>query len=222
MNPKSIYLISGQGADNRLFEKIKLDERFIIKHISYFTPTKGSTMESFAKELAKQIDTTQPFILIGTSLGGMLATEMNDFLNPELTVIISSAKNRNELPLRYRFQKQFPVYKIVPSPIVKMGAKILQPLVEPDRNKHMATFKAMLNAKDSKFLSRTVRMIVTWNRTDHSKNIIHIHGNKDNTIPIKNVQYDYLIQGGSHMMTLTRGEEINQLILQILTKQKAF
>ncbi len=216
MTVTNIYLIPGQGADKRLFKQLEFDERFNLQHIIYSTPKKNSTMLSYAKELSEQIDQTKPFILVGTSLGGMLATEMNSFLKPLRTIIISSAKHRGELPFKYRFQRQFPVYKIVPAGMVKLGAKILQPLVEPDRNKEKTTFKAMLNAKDPKFLSRTIRMIVNWDRERTNTNIVHIHGNKDNTIPIKNVDDNFLIEGGSHMMTLTRGVEINQLILNIL------
>ncbi|MFT5821395.1 MAG: pimeloyl-ACP methyl ester carboxylesterase [Crocinitomix sp.] len=217
----NIYFIPGQGADKRLFGKIKLDERFIVNHITYETPTKNSTMRSYAEELAQQIDQSKPFILIGASLGGMLATEITSFLEPMRTILISSAKQRSELPFRYRFQKQLPFYKLVPASLVKLGAKILQPLVESDRNKEKTIFKAMLNAKDPKFLSRTVHMIVNWERQTAEDSIIHIHGNKDHTLPIKNVQYDYLIEGGSHMMSLTRAEEINQLILAVLTQHKS-
>ena len=212
----SVYLIPGQGADERLFSKLTLDERFKMKHIKYSTPVKHESMSGFAKRLAKQIDQTKPFILIGTSLGGMLATEMAFFLKPEQIILISSAKKRSELPFRYRFQHYIPVYKIVPPQLVKLGAKIFQPLVEPDRNKEKVIFKAMLNAKDPKFLSRTIRLIVNWNRTEHVENIIHIHGNKDSTIPIKNVKFDYSIEGGSHMMTLTRANEISSIIQSIL------
>jgi esterase/lipase len=214
----NIYLIPGQGADQRLFSKLKLAERFRIQHISFSTPTKNSTMHSYAKELSQQVDQSNPFILIGTSLGGMLATEMATFLKPEKIILISSAKHRGELPFRYRFQKKIPVYRLIPAGLVKLGAKMLQPLVEQDRNKEKSIFKAMLNDKDPKFLSRTVQMIMNWDRIQAFDEIVHIHGNKDRTLPVKNVQYDYLIESGSHMMTLTRAHEINTLINTILMK----
>jgi len=84
------------------------------------------------------------------------------------------------------------------------------------RRKEKETFKAMLDSKDPIFLKRTIRMIINWNRTTNSKNIIHIHGNKDHTIPIKNVEYDYLVNKGSHMMTLTKSDEVNDLLREIL------
>ena len=52
------------------------------------------------------------------------------------------------------------------------------------------------------------------------KRIIHIHGNKDHTIPIKNIQYDYIVEEGSHMMMITRATEINQIIDRILNQKE--
>jgi len=214
-----IYLIPGQGSDYRLFKNLLIDNKYKIKYITYNVPGKNMTLHEYAKELALQIDTTEKFVLIGVSLGGMISTEMCEFLNPIKTIVISSAKNRNELPKRYKFQRKFPIYKIVPPHITKIGAKILQPIVEPDRNKEKETCKKMLNDKDPLFLKRTIKMIMEWDRIKYKPEIIHIHGNNDKTIPIRNVKYNYLVPDGSHMMVLTRGEEISNLIYEILQVQ---
>ncbi|KJF42245.1 hypothetical protein LH29_20845 [Draconibacterium sediminis] len=214
----TVYLIPGQGADARLFKNLDIDTAFQVKNIEYFTPEKDWDMERFARELAKQIDTTQTFSIIGVSLGGMLATEMADFLHPEKVIVISSAKSRKEFPGRYRFQKIVPVYWVVPGIAIKTGARILQPLVEPDRNKDKATFKSMLRNKDPLFLKRTTTMILTWKRESYSNKIVHIHGDIDKTLPPRFVQYDYLVEDGSHMMVLTRGKLISELIYGIMNE----
>ena len=59
-------------------------------------------------------------------------------------------------------------------------------------------------------------MIINWNRTEYPEQVVHIHGDKDHTIPIKNVQYNYLVKDGSHMMMVTRATEINRIIGEIL------
>ena len=213
-----VYLIPGQGADARLYKNIQLDSIYEVRNIEYFTPEKGWDMNEFAHQLARQIDTTQTFSIVGVSLGGMLATEMNDFLNPKKVILISSAKSRKELPFRYRFQKVIPIHEIVPGFVIKASAKILQPIVEPDRGKDASTFKAMLRDKDPKFMKRTVKMILEWNRETYDENIFHIHGDLDKTIPARNVDFDYLVEDGSHMMVLTRGDLISQLLNQILNE----
>ena len=211
-----VYLIPGQGADCRLFKNLEIDTTFETQYIHYFTPREELNLKGFAHALSRQIDTSRTYIIIGVSLGGMLATEMGDFLNPEKIILISSAKTRKEFPFRYRIQKRVHVYEWFPGSLVKKGALIMQPIIEPDRNKDKDVFIRMLKDKDPLFLERTVAMILEWERLDYRKDIIHIHGDNDHTLPIKNVKYDYLIKGGSHMMVLTRGAEISKLVNQIL------
>jgi pimeloyl-ACP methyl ester carboxylesterase len=213
----NIYFFPGQGSDKRIFDSLEIDPRFNKIFIEYTVPKKGTSLAQFAKQLSVQIDTTKPFILIGVSLGGMLCCEMSEYLHPEKTIIISSAKNRKELPFRYRFQRYIPLYAVLPPVVLKWGAKVMQPIVEPDRNKNKETFKSMLNSKSPKYYKRTIRMIVNWQLRKNSRKIIHIHGTKDHTLPyrkLKNV--DHTVEKGSHMMTLTRAREIGNILKTIL------
>jgi pimeloyl-ACP methyl ester carboxylesterase len=219
-NRITVYFFPGQGSDERIFSKISLDTNFHAVYITYPVPEKGATMTEYAQVISKQIDTNQRYIFIGVSLGGMICSELEDFLNPEKVIIISSAKCRKELPSRYRFQKAIPLYKLIPKGMIKSGARILQPIVEPDRRKNKDVFKSMLKSKSSTYYKRTVSMIINWDRKNCNNNIIHIHGTKDHTIPIRNVKAAFIIDKGSHMMTLTRGDEINKIIRSVLATQK--
>lgn len=212
-----IYLIPGQGSDSTIFTKLTFPECYEVKHIKYVTPYKNETMSCYAERLSNQI-TDEKFVLVGVSLGGMLSTEIADILYPDQTIIISSAKHKSELPRRYTFQKHFPIYRLISPKMNKLGAKLLQPIVEPDRNKEKAAFKAMLDRKDPIFLNRTIAMIINWERRSTDKNIIHIHGDNDHTVPIRNVDFNYKISNGSHMMTLTRANEISEILAEILDK----
>ena len=211
-----VYLIPGQGADARLYKNLDIDSTFEVRDIKYSIPDKKWDMRDYAMELALQIDTTRKFSIVGVSLGGMLATEMNEFLNAENIIVISGAKSRKEFPFRYRFQKTIPLHKITPGFLMKFGAKVLQPIFEPDRKKDKETFKAMLSDKDPRFLNRTVTMIVEWERKSYRDNIVHIHGDYDNTIPLRNVDTDYIVKEGSHMMVLTKGALISEIINGVL------
>ena len=79
------------------------------------------------------------------------------------------------------------------------------------------TFRAMLRKKDPAYLKRTVDMIVHWDRTFFDPGIVQIHGDRDHTIPLKNVKTDFVIHGGSHVMILTRAEDVNRIVNEILT-----
>jgi len=211
-----IYLVPGQGADHRLFSKLHLSSKFELKYIKSETPAKGASMKDYAKQLSLQIDNSKPFILIGVSIGGMIATEINELLHPVKTIVISSAKHKEEIPGLYRAQKYFPVYKLIPGALSKIGAQILQPIFEPARNKEEEIFKQMLKDKEPVYMKRTIPMIVNWERTAFDPDIISIHGTKDNTLPIKNVKVDYTIMDGSHLMILTKADELSELLDELL------
>ena len=215
---KTIYFIPGQGSDKRIFDSLTIDSSYQLKFLEYSTPNRKESLKDFSKRISTQIDTSEEFILIGVSLGGMICSELNEILNPEKVILISSAKNRKELPFRYKFQRIIPLFEIFPASVLFWGSKLLQPIVEPDRNNNEDTFKSMLYSKNPKYIKRTIRMIIKWKRTSNSKNIIHIHGTNDHTLPLRNITNpDFVIENGSHMMTLTRAEEISIIINGILS-----
>jgi pimeloyl-ACP methyl ester carboxylesterase len=214
---QTIYIFPGQGSDKRLFDSLSFDSHYNIKVIEYETPEKKMTMKSFAQQLSSQIDTTHEFILLGVSLGGMICVELSEILKPSKIIIISSAKNRKELPFRYKFQKIIPLYKLLPGSVILAGAKILQPIVEPDRNKNKKTFKSMLARKNSLYMKRTVGLIINWKRKNNENNIYQIHGNKDHTLPLRKIiSPTYVVENGSHMMTLTRAKDISEILKLVL------
>jgi pimeloyl-ACP methyl ester carboxylesterase len=215
-SPVKVYLIPGQGSDSRLFNNLVLDSNFVLIKLEHHLPDKHSTLKQYAMQFVSDIDTTEMFVLIGVSLGGMICTELADMLHPEALIIVSSAKCRSELPFRYRFLKYVPVNKVIPLQFFWIGAQIAQPIVEPDRKNGKEVFKAMLKDKNPRFLKRTTDMIVHWDRISFSDKIVHIHGNGDHTIPIRNVEADYVVENGSHMMMYTKAEEISKLIIDIL------
>ncbi len=211
-----VYVFPGQGSDERIFQNLKLDSNFEIVKINYPVPAKGMSMKEYALSLGDQINTKEKYVFIGVSLGGMICTELAEIYHPEKTIIISSAKNRNELPFRYKFMKYFPIYKVIPANVLKAGSFILQPIVEPDRRHGKETFKAMLKDKDPKFLKRTSDMIIRWDKEKNYSQITHIHGTGDHTIPYRKVNPQITVDKGSHMMVFTRSEEINKIIISIL------
>ena len=213
---KIIYLIPGQGSDYRIYKYFKF-QNYDTVHIHYIIPDQDETMRSYAYKLAVQIDTIRRYSIIGVSLGGMLAVEMSEFLHPEEVIIISSAENRSELPFRYRFMKKVPLNKLFGGNFLRTVAPLAQIIVEPDSKNERKTCKAMLKNKNKIFMKRSVNMIVNWERKSNNTDIIHIHGDNDHTIPIRNIKNpDFIVKNGSHMMTLTKGKVLKELVKSYL------
>jgi hypothetical protein len=100
--------------------------------------------------------------------------------------------------------------------MTKWGAKVLAPIVEPARRQDEELFRSMIEAKDPAYLKRTVDMVINWKKQHYNSNIIHIHGDRDHTLPHRHIEYDYLIENGTHMMVYIKGDEVSRLINQIL------
>lgn len=211
-----VYLFPGQGSDERLFKHLDLPDGYDTVHISYPIPDKREGLDEYALRFVEKIDTCSPYILLGVSLGGMICTELSDTLSPLRTVIISSAKSSRELPGRYTLQRHLRINRILPKGLIKASARVLQGIVEPDRRYDRSTFRDMLKKKDPLYLKRTVDMIVNWERISYWDQIIHLHGDRDHTIPIENVDYDFLLEDGSHMMMITCAWQINLILAHIL------
>lgn len=211
-----VYLIPGQGFDYRVFNNLNLTENFDTVNIHYVVPGKNCELKEYAQLLAQQIDTTEKFSLIGVSFGGMVCSEMCEFLNPEKVILISSAKERKEIPAGYKMFKYFPINLLVPGSLYKASGQILRPIFEPDEKLANGLFKDMLHDSNNQFMKQSTKMIINWDKKTYSDKIIHIHGTKDNTLPFRNIKANYTIDKGSHMMVFTRSEDINTIVNRIL------
>ena len=214
---KKVYLIPGQGADGRLFSKLKLDN-CDTTILGYLLPERHETLTEYAKRLSATIDTSGDFYLIGVSLGGMCAVEMAKFLHPVKVIIISSAENRSELPARYKFQRVIPLNKVFGGRFMKFMVPIVRPVFEPDSKAERKTFNAMIRDKSPKFMKRSVNMIIHWDNTDSIPVLVHIHGTSDHTLPYRKIKNAKPVENGSHMMTLIMAEEISKLVNAELNK----
>ncbi|HMJ70124.1 MAG TPA: alpha/beta hydrolase [Cyclobacteriaceae bacterium] len=214
----TVYLFPGQGADHRLFSKFCLDPAYHVVHIKYPEPGPNETVRSYANAIAGQIDPEGRYAFVGVSLGGMICADVATMMKPEKVIIISSARCRKELPLLYRLQSKIPINRMLPAKWLKWGAQFIQPFWEPDCKNGRDTFLSMQRAKTPEYYKRTIDMIINWDREKPLDSAIHIHGTHDRTLPIGSLKPDYVIEGGSHLMTLTRGEEICKLVNEIMAK----
>jgi pimeloyl-ACP methyl ester carboxylesterase len=215
----TLYLIPGQGADARLFNNLKIEEAEI-KVLTFLVQEKNESLADYARRMAAQIDTTQkPFFIGGSSLGGMICIEMAKFMHPAHIFLFSSAKTRQELPFRYRFQKFIPIYKILPARLIKRMAIFVQPRVEHQVWEERSIFRTMLESKNTKFMKRSIHCICTWDNNEIPVNVTHFHGSKDRTLPFRNIKNADMINNGSHMLVYFNGLEIGKKMDAIIQKK---
>ena len=89
----TVYFISGMCYNCKVFDKLRLPKGYKKAYIEWFIPSPDESLSEYAHKMAKTIDTSRPFILIGYSFGAVIMQEMTLFLKPEKCVIISSFKS---------------------------------------------------------------------------------------------------------------------------------
>ena len=96
-----VYFIPGLAAGKEIFEYISLPEELYDVHIiEWIIPKKRETIRQYAMRMATLVNKPKP-ILIGVSFGGVMAQEMNEFLDLKKLIIISSI---DKFPPSYKLE----------------------------------------------------------------------------------------------------------------------
>ncbi len=213
----TLYLFAGHGSDHRVFQNMDFGDYDTVV-IPFLVPTSGESMTSYASRMATKIDTSQPFALVGVSIGGMVATEIAEMTQAKALVLIASAKGRQDLPKRYRFQRSIPLYKLFSGQMLKRMTVMVQPWFEPGVRDYRQLCRAMVMDKPPKLTKRGIAMIINWTRNTPPQTVptLHIHGPKDSTLPLRHIEGATVLPEASHMMALFMGEQVSQLMLPFL------
>jgi hypothetical protein len=208
----NVYCIPGMGVNERLFRNLKLTH-CTIHHIKWESPLKNESLPDYAMRLSKQIDTSQPFVLIGVSFGGMCCVEISKKLKPIKTFIISSSKFHTELPLKITLWKSLPLYRLFKDTFFKNAAMLVKNQFGIFTEEQKNSFRKMLDQAPADYFNGAVDCIVKWKNDIRPENLIHVHGTADRVLPhAKVIGCDYSIKGGTHFMIINKGEEISGII----------
>ena len=109
---KSLYCISGLGADERVFSKLIINDSEL-KPVKWLQPLQGEALSAYAQRLSDQITDPEPVIL-GLSFGGMMAIEIAKLKPVSKIILLSSIKTSSELPAWMNLAGKSSVYKLLP------------------------------------------------------------------------------------------------------------
>lgn len=209
--PNPIYLISGLGADERIFQHLDFGQ-FEPKFVKWIVPKYNESLKSYAQRLAQQIETEKP-IIVGVSFGGMLAIEIAKHIDCQQVILVSSAKTKHEIPFICRLFGQSNLHKLIPSALLKKANTLTYWLFGMTTKSDKSLLKSILYNTDSTFLKWAINAIVHWDNTEILDNVVHIHGNADHILPINCIQkVDFKIEDGGHLMIYNQAERLNEVL----------
>ena len=210
-----IYAISGLGADERVFQFLDLPfEVVCIKWV----PWQGHNLHSYAELLCDQIDTSPPFVLMGVSFGGIAAIEMNQFCNPESTILISSAESWNDLPSWYFMLPTINLVRFIPTTLFNLPRAVANFLFGAN-NKIL--LDQILNDTDPQFVKWSIEQIRSWRSEIRVVKSVRIHGSADRIIPMTNEPSIKVVPGGHHFMVVDKASEVRSHVISELERVNA-
>jgi pimeloyl-ACP methyl ester carboxylesterase len=212
-----VYLISGLGADSRLFKNIKLHADCEIILVDWHIPASGDTLTTYAQSIVKQYNIQNNSTVVGVSLGGMISVEIAKQVNLDNVILISSIKTDSEAPWYFKFFRNLPVYKAIPGKLMTHVGFLVKPMFGNMAPNDLALFKSMLRNSSPIFLKWAMQAVLYWKNDVKIPNLYHIIGDKDLVFPHQNIKNPTaVIKGGTHIMVFDKANEINTLLAGIL------
>jgi pimeloyl-ACP methyl ester carboxylesterase len=210
------YFISGIGADYRLFTHIRLPEGFETHHVQWIPPDKEETLPAYAQRLAEQIDSSEPFVLIGFSLGGIMAVEIAKLHPPVCTIIISSIPLSANLPPFYILADRLRLSKLAFPTLMKLLTSVYH-LLTMRSHGNWKIMRKVIWSGDSRFISWAINAVLKWENAQTPQPLVHIHGTSDEIFPFNRTRPTHTIPKGNHNLTMSHPHIINNLLRDILT-----
>lgn len=203
-----IFVISGLGADKRVFKYLTLQYELI--PVEWIKPKTKEPIIEYSKRLIKEyeIGIKEEFGILGVSFGGLIATEISKLTKPKFTILISSVETRTELNGLIKFVGKSQLIELIPEKLLN-PPKAIASLMFGTKNTEL--LNSILDDTDLNFTKWAIRELLNWKNKSKLPNLIKIGGSKDKLLPPKG-KNTILIDKGEHFMIVDRAKEVSDII----------
>lgn len=210
-----IYCFSGLGADERAFQFLDFSGHTVV-HVKWIDVHSDETLESYAQRIGEIIDTSEAFVLLGLSFGGMLCVELSKTFNPTQIILLSSITGRHEMPIRMKISGALNLYRFVPAKYFNQPSKIAHRLFGVKTELEINLLDQILKDSDAHFVKWALNAITQWKNTE-VPSCYRIHGTLDRIFPYKLQRVDTTISGGGHLMVVSHADEVSAAIKKAIS-----
>jgi pimeloyl-ACP methyl ester carboxylesterase len=213
-----VFLIAGMGADTRIYNRIDIPETYEVTPVDWIEPHDTDTLTTYAQKLIYQYDITPKSIVIGNSLGGMLAIEIAKKISLKKIILISSIKTIDEAPFYFKVFRAMPVYKLFTDKMLDVIKYFVSPAFGVGDKDEYWLFRDMYDKTSRNFLRWSMGASLHWDNNVIPENVYHITGDKDLVFNYKQIKNATIIKGGTHLMVFDKAKEVNKWLKPILKK----
>jgi pimeloyl-ACP methyl ester carboxylesterase len=212
-----VFLMAGLGADTRVYNNIHLEDDEVIT-VDWIEPHKADTLKTYAQKLIFQYNITPGSIIIGNSLGGMIAVEIAKILPIKKVILISSIKTIDEAPWYFSLFRNLPVYKLIPGKLFTSMGWLIRFVFGKMNEADNWLFNDMLKNSSPTFVKWAMGATLHWDNKTIPPNTYIIIGDKDHVFDYRRIKDATVVKGGTHIMIFDKAKEINRILKRILKK----
>lgn len=218
MNEFNYYLIPGMGANHRIYEKFKL-EYGKVHYLNWMEHRKSRTLKDLAIIMAERINTPNN-IIIGSSMGGMMAVELSHIVKPVASILISAPTKKDQFPLILKLIEKAKIHRLASINTIPKLYKLADTFMDFKTDEQREMFYEMLNELPPEFIHFSVRAVLEWkNQMGPSGKHIQIIGSEDRLFNPKKMYRPIVLQGGGHFSAFDRGDQISEIINDYIRKE---
>ena len=208
-----LALIPGLGCDHRVFAHLRLaaPQQQVLRYIAPAAP--DEPLADYAARLGQQLADPARTVLVGMSLGGLLAIELARQLPIRRVAIVSSLKSAHERSPLLSALGRLPLHRALPAPALKwLNAATADHFMGVNTAAEALLLHELIAATDAHFLQWAIHQVLTWTNTWQPPGLIHLHGTDDRVFPARHIGPAHWLEGATHWMILQRAPEISALL----------
>ena len=207
------YFLPGMAADRRLYSKMTIEGVEPV-FIDWPHPGQAKTLTDYAHVLVDRFITPQePHVLVGSSMGGMMAVELAHLTSPLHTYLLSAPATRREFPQLLNRLRASRLHKALGPKIVFRINRLADVFMGFKTEEDRALFYEMLEGYGPEFLHFAVNAVLEWDRQEPPAAYTQILGSEDKLFPPKRAEAQaHVIEGGGHFTTFEYPDELSALL----------
>lgn len=132
-------------------------------YLNWIEPKKNESIKDYAIRFSKRIDFDNgAVILIGHSLGGIIAQEISAIKPVEKIILISSIKSRAELPIHFKIMKPLGMYKLFSKKLTAKTIKYWGKYHDYITPTEQSLVIDMVNKQSNNYLKWALKQLSIW------------------------------------------------------------
>jgi len=209
---KHLYLISGMGADERIFRRLQFPAAYTVHNLPWLDPLPDEPFSDYAARMAQGITADGEITLLGLSFGGMISLEIARQMPIAKNILISTIKHTRERPPYFNWVRRLRLHHLPDQLVFRQRYPFVRYFMGVKSPEEEQLLRDYLKKQDYTYLRWAINTVIQWENEFIPQSFVHINGAKDLTFPVKFVQPTHIIPGGGHFMVMNRADEINRIL----------